>query len=506
MACTALLTAALLTVSALTFGATRVAANGTVVNGSGSTWVAIALDQWRADIALQGYTINYQSVGSSQGRTNFISYQSSTDFAASEIPFYASEMQALQQSPNPSYQYVPDVAGGTSLMYNLHAPDGSRITTLRLDATTAGRIFTGGITSWQDPAIQTLNPGLQISETRVTPVTRSDGSGTSAQFSLYLASQAPSVWNPFAAQYSCPAPCSFWPPDAGSIQAQYSSGVAGFIANDTSGSGAIGYVEAGYAFQDGFPVARLENASGNFMPEAVDPHNGPLYFSKDVATALQHATLNPDLTQNLTGVYNAPEADAYPMSSYSYLITHTTGFDPAKGFVLGTWMIYIACAGQQEATPLGYSPMPPNLVQDMFDAVHRIPGAPPTPPLDPQHCPNPTVTGGAYHPPTTVGGASRGSGSREASPAGPGAAATAAAATDTGVPAAAADSGGLGAVTGATPVPTMSSAQRQAGFLAAERAASGFATQPSLPLLVAAAIVLLVVFVPVLTWRRRRAR
>ena len=66
------------------------------------------------------------------------------------------------------------------------------------------------------------------------------------------------------------------------------------------------------------------------------------------------------------GVYNAPEANAYPLASYSYLITQTTGFDPAKGAVLGKWIIYIACAGQKEAAPLGYSPLSPNLVKDVF--------------------------------------------------------------------------------------------------------------------------------------------
>src|SRR6202011_2769950 len=87
------------------------------------------------------------------------------------------------------------------------------------------------------------------------------------------------------------------------------------------------------------------------------------------------------------------------------LITQTTGFDPAKGNVLGTWMIYIACAGQREATPLGYSPMPPNLIQDVFNAVHRIPGAPATPPIDAQHCPNPTLTSTSTAPGASGSGA-----------------------------------------------------------------------------------------------------
>ena len=502
LAAAALLTSAVLTVVAFTIGAVPAGATGPVVQGSGSTWVAIALDQWRADIAQQGYIINYQAVGSSQGRLNFIA---GLDFAASEIPFYSYELASLHRS----YQYVPDVAGGTTLMYNIHAPDGTQITSLRLDAVTAGRIFTGGITSWQDPAILALNPGIQIAETQMIGVSRSDGSGTSAQFSLYLASQAPSVWNPFAAQYGCAAPCSNWPSDAGTVQSSGSDGVANQV-RDTNG--AIGYVEAGYAFERGFPIARLHNNAGNFTPEAVDPRTGPLFFSRDVAVALTHATLNPDLTQNLVGVYNAPEPDAYPMSSYSYLITQTTGFDPAKGNVLGTWMIYIACGGQQEATPLGYSPLPPNLVSAVFAAVQRIPGAPTPPPIDAAHCPNPTITGTANQAPPGNGnagnngssfitGGSTGAGTTSTS-----AAASSAAAGPQVAAAEASGAGGLGAKVGATPVPVLSQAQRLAGFFAAEKLAGKGVSIPSPPLLIAALVVLVVVFVPTFLLSRERRR
>ncbi len=394
------------------FGPTTAVASGPTVDGAGSTWVAIALDQWRADIAHQGYTINYRSIGSSAGRTQYIT--GGVDFAASEIPFQPDELNQLTHSNPPRHwQYMPDVAGGTSLMYNLHTPTGNRITSLRLNADAAAKIFTGGITSWTDPEITGLNPGLQIKETRMIPVIRSDGSGTSAQFSLYLADQAPGVWNAFVAAQGCPAPCSLWPPFTGSINANGSDSVANFVANDALGSGSIGYVEAGYAFGRGFPVASLHNASGNYTQPS----------SQNVATALTHATLNADLTQNLVRVYRAPEATAYPMSSYSYMIlpcvvpssqvsTCSTdmpaNFDSSKGFVLGTWIIYIACAGQREAAPLGYSPLPPNLVQADFDAVSRLPGHPAIPPLDYNHCPNPTL----YHP----GGGSTGSGNTTHSP------------------------------------------------------------------------------------------
>jgi phosphate transport system substrate-binding protein len=470
-------------------GAVPAHASGPTLLGAGSTWVQIALDQWRADIARQGYSINYQGNGSSAGREFFIINK--VDFAATEIPFQPDEVSQLQ-SEHKAYQYLPDVAGGTSLMYNLHTPDGNRIRSLRLDASTAAKIFTGVITSWQDAAIAALNPGLVISETTVTPVIRSDGSGTSAQFSLYLADQEPSVWGAFVASQGCAAPCSQWPPFNGSTQQSGSDGVANFVSNDAIGTGSIGYVEAGYAFGRGFPVASLHNVSGNFAQPT----------SSNVATALKHATLNADLTQNLVGVYRAPETNAYPMSSYSYMVTQTTGFDPAKGAVLGTWLIYIACAGQREAQPLGYSPLPVNLVQAVFGAIRRIPGAPTPPPIDRVHCPNPTVTNSPGTLPAVPGAHGAGvpglpGGPAGATPSGPTAAAVSTPAAAPGSAAAGA-SGGEGGVD----VPTLSSAQRLAAFTLAEQNATRGLPQPVLPLAGAAVILVLAVFAPLLLERR----
>ena len=468
--------------------ALRAGANGPTVLGAGSTWVQIALDQWRADFAQQGYSINYQGIGSSAGRQAFIS--NSVDFGASEIPFQPGE------NPTRAFEYLPDVAGGTSLMYNLHTPSGTRITSLRINAHAAARIFTGGLTSWQDPEIQSLNAGLSIRETTVTPVVRSDGSGTSAQFSLYLATQAPSVWNPFASANGCPAPCSLWPTDPSFSAASGSDGVASVIASGTAGPGHIGYVEAGYAFGYSFPVASLMNVSGNFaQPTAVN-----------VATALQHARFNGDNTQNLSGVYVAPEANAYPMSSYSYMIAQTSGFDPAKGAVYGRWLIYIACGGQREAAPLGYSPLPPVLIQNVFDAEHRIPGAPPTPPIDRINCPNPTVANDPGTPVTSVPISSFGTGSKGGPAGGEPSTSTPDASASASASAAASASATAGASAQATSIATLGAAQRQAAFLAAEAAAQRAQPGSGLAFLIAGTCVVVAVFGPVFIGWRRRAR
>ena len=396
------LAAAALVMASIVLSTTPASAAGPTVTGAGSTWVQIALEQWRADAARFGLTINYQGVGSAAGRQFFIIDQ--TDFAATEIPFEPNEVEQLQQKGK-SYQYIPDVAGGTALMYNLKDQTGARVTNLGLSVTTAARIFTGDIQYWDDPAIRKDNAGRVFPHTVITPVVRSDGSGTSAKLADYFYHLAPTIFRPFMSKNGLGLPVQYWPNLPHSVAQRSSDGVANFVASDAVGSGSIGYVEAGYALQRSFPVAGILNKAGKFS----------LPSSTNIAQALTHATLNRDRTQNLQGVYNAPEPNSYPLASYSYMITETTGFDPAKGEVLGKWLIYIACAGQQSAAPLGYSPLPKNLIQYVFDGVRRIPGAPEPPAITASGCPNPTVTGkgfggGGFADYVTPGGGTSGTG------------------------------------------------------------------------------------------------
>lgn len=358
-------------------------AEGPTVSGAGSTWSQIAVDQWRADVARRGLLINYQGVGSSAGRQFFIIGQ--VDFAVSEIPFEPDELEKLNSSGR-SFQYLPIVAGGTSVMYNLRDPGGTPITSLRLSSDNLAGIFTGAIEKWDDPRIAKDNPGLDLPDLDVIPVIRSDGSGTSAQFSAYLKKMEPQQWSAFAKEMKIQdAPTSYWPNFPGSVAQKGSDGVANYVANDSIGLGAVTYVEAGYAIQRRRPVASIKNASGNYSQPT----------SENVATALTKARLNSDLTQDLDDVYLHPAPNAYAISSYSYMITQTKGFDEQKGRVLGEFMVYMACAGQQQADVLGYSPLPPNLVEAVFAAIRRIPGAPEPPPLS--ECGNPTIgAGGVY--------------------------------------------------------------------------------------------------------------
>src|SRR3954453_265504 len=221
-------------------------ASGPTITGAGSTWGQSALDQWRADAARQGLSINYQGVGSTAGRQFFIIDQ--VDFAASEIPFLPDEVNQLRQK-HKSYQYLPDVAGGTAIMYNLRDASGQQVKNLRLSATTIAKIFTGQITSWNDPAIKADNPGLALPSQHLQPVIRSDGSGTSAKLADYLAHEAPAIWNPFASANTVTLPVQFWPNWQGVFAVRGSDGMANYISNNSVGQGSIGYVEAGYVYE-----------------------------------------------------------------------------------------------------------------------------------------------------------------------------------------------------------------------------------------------------------------
>ncbi len=344
------------------------AAAAPVVTGAGSTFAQIAIDQWRADVAGDGIQINYSGLGSSQGRRQFIA--NTVDFASSDIPFEIDELPAVKRE----YSYLPLVAGGTALMYNLKDPAGRQITNLQLSGPTIAKIFTGEIRRWNHADILADNPGIasRLPADDLKAVVRSGGSGTSAVFTGYMAAIAPEVWRRFAVTYGIPGDfTSSFPDVPGFIKQSGSDGIANLIANPNAGRGTVGYAEYGYAKQRGLPVAYVRNQSGTFT----------LPTPRAVAIGLTRATRNPDGTQNLDQVYFNSHVETYPISSYNYMIVPTADLAEDKGDVLGRYVIYSVTAGQGKAAPLGYSPLPPNLVQQALDVVRQIPGAPTPPPL-----------------------------------------------------------------------------------------------------------------------------
>ncbi|MFE2865082.1 phosphate ABC transporter substrate-binding protein PstS [Embleya sp. NPDC059259] len=340
------------------------------INGSGSTWSAPATKQWAADVAARGLAVDYNQNGSTAGRTDFMHHL--VDFAVSEIPFQGNyvdrtgastdELAALASS-NTKFKYLPIVAGGTSFMYNLKIR-GQQVRNLQLSPRTIAGIFTNQIKVWNDKAIKDDNPALALPATPITPVVRSDGSGTSAQFTAFLTNQVNDIWRPFF-----PGGMTSEFPVKGAAKAQAGSeGVANYVAAGY-GEGAITYVETAYAIQRQFPVASVKNAGGVYTQPTSDA----------VSIGLTKARLNQDSTQILDDVYTNPDRRAYPISSYSYMIVPAAkqfGFDEAKGETLGKFIKYFLCAGQARAPELGYSPLPPKLVSFGYEAIKSIPGAP----------------------------------------------------------------------------------------------------------------------------------
>jgi phosphate ABC transporter phosphate-binding protein len=355
------------------------------ISGAGSTWSQNALDQWRRNVTQYGMQINYQGTGSSDGRNQF--RNGTVDFAVSEIPYGLTDSGVVDYPPARKYAYMPIVAGGTAFMYNLKI-NGRRVTNLRLSGLTVTRMFTGEIKMWNDPAIKADNPGLRLPARRVVPVVRSDGSGTTAQFTLWMSKLYGSQWNGYCGRAGLPTPCgltSEYPviPGSGFTAQAGSLGVSGYVAQDRS-EGAITYVEYSYALNAGFPIAKLLNKAGYY----VEPN------ASNVAVALLAAGINKDLTQKLDGVYGNPDRRTYPLSSYSYMILPTApenGFSADKGQTLSSFAYYFLCEGQQQAPLLGYSPLPINLVQAGLTQVRRIPGVNARS-IDIAKCNNPTFT------------------------------------------------------------------------------------------------------------------
>ncbi|MEO7570840.1 MAG: phosphate ABC transporter substrate-binding protein PstS, partial [Acidimicrobiales bacterium] len=344
------------------------------ISGEGSSWAAGAIDAMRVNVDQFGITVDYNPSGSTAGRKNFLN--GTVDFAASDIPFqFRPEDGSAPENPAPgSYAYMPVTAGGTSFMYNLKI-NGQRVTNLRLSGENVAKIFTGAITTWNDPALQADNPGLTLPGRKIVPVVRSDGSGSSAQFTRWMINRHGGVWNDFCRRSGRAPACgqtSFYPTVAGMIAQSGDLGVSAYVSQSFA-EGAIGYVNYSYAIGSGFPVAKVLNAAGFYTEPTPD----------NVAVSLLKAGINTDassqdyLTQQLDGVYTDPDPRNYQLSSYSYIILPTTirgQFNEAKGKTLGAFSYYAMCQAQEQSASLGYSPMPINLVQASFEQIRKIPG------------------------------------------------------------------------------------------------------------------------------------
>lgn len=447
------------------------------VNGSGSTYVGIAMRQWVAQGQSQGWSLNYQPLGSPTGMNMY--NQAQVDFAGTEAEFVS-----LGLNPSRGYQYVPDVAGATAIMYNIKESSGRQVDYLHLSRQTVARIFIGTITRWSDPAISTTNKGIRFPDLPIRVVLRGNSSGTTALFYDFIAKTLGAEFTARFTQFQCGAAdvrpvliqCTkpgFIP---STISFNDSDQIAQYVAGTTS-LGSIAFDEFGYAKVYKTPTAWIQNAAGQYV----------LPYAQNISAALESARLRPDLSQDLTAVYASASPTAYPISAYSYLVTQCATVtsrptckgsypNPGQSATLARWMSYIACDGQVTMAAQGYSPLPVNLSQEMANSVSRLTGQPAVT-LSASNCANPRFKGslgaGSVSPcdpflcGTTAGGSS-GGGAQNPTPTAPGG--SSGAGTTTNAP------GAAGAKGAATPVAGAAGASKPGAAGTAAAAAAGKST------------------------------
>jgi phosphate ABC transporter phosphate-binding protein len=362
-----------------------------LIEGTGSTWSQNAIDQWISDVQQYGIQVVYSGGGSTKGRSDFANQ--TNDFAVSEIPFQGTDENGQSDtSRGRQYAYLPIVAGGTSFTYHIEI-GGKLLRDLRLSGETVSKIFTNQITNWNDPAITADNNGRRLPSLPIIPVVRSDGSGTTAQFTTFMDKRYPNIWRPF---YGRSGLTSYFPRKGAAVAQNGSDGVMNYVAA-ASGNGTIGYVEYSYSLNKNYPVAKILNQAGYYV--------APTDFN--VAVALTQARINNDpsspnyLTQILDQVYVYNDKRTYPLSSYSYMILpigkNDARMSSGKRQSLADFAFYFLCEGQSAAGPLGYSPLPINLVQAGFAQTAKLKQADPSVNLnqrDVTKCNNPTFIAG----------------------------------------------------------------------------------------------------------------
>ena len=275
-----------------------------------------------ADVA-PDLTVTYEAVGSSSGREAFA--QKLNDFAGTDSLVKDGENLAVG-----SYVYIPSTAASIAVVFNLPSID-----ELDLDGPTLAKIFDRKVTRWNDPAIAATNDGIALPDLEITVARRSDGSGTTKNFTKFLESAAPRDWTLGSDD------TVEWAPDTEG--GQQNPGVAQIVE---STPGAIGYVDFGNASELGLSMAAIGNADGKFVAPSIDA----------TVAALNGAELADDLTYD---PLNGPGADAYPITAPTYILVRSTYEDAAKGKAVVAFVTWLITDGADTyAKDLGYAPTP----------------------------------------------------------------------------------------------------------------------------------------------------
>jgi phosphate transport system substrate-binding protein len=321
-------------------GAASTKKTDTVITGAGSTFVAPLIAQWIPALgAAHGYTLQYSAIGSGGGIASITARD--VDFGASDAPLSPDQFTACKGCIQ-----IPWALAATSVFYNI--PGSKNL--LKLDGPTLAKIYMGQITNWSDPTIAKLNPGVSFPNLAITVAHRSDGSGTTYNFTDYLSSVS-SAWKNQIGKGTAVN----WPTGVGG---KGSSGVAAVVSQTP---GAIGYADVAYALKNHLNYFRMKNRSG-------------IYAVPALRNILQAATLDtkPAADGSLS-IVNPPKAkkykNAYPISTYTYVIVPTT---TSKAKELKIFISWALTHGQQFGPKLVFQPLPLPVVKFAEKSIAKI--------------------------------------------------------------------------------------------------------------------------------------
>jgi len=317
----------------------NVVADAQAITGAGSTFVYPVLSAWASDYAAKtGTKVNYQSIGSGGGIAQVKA--GTVEFGATDQPLASDE---LAQSKLAQF---PVVIGGIVPVINLNGIEPGK---LRLTGPVLADIYQGKVKTWNDPAIATINPGVNLPNAPISVVHRSDGSGTTFNFTHYLSQVSP-AWKSGPGEGKTVA----W---ATGVGGKGNEGVAAYVKQLPN---SIGYVEYAYVLQNGMNYASLKNAAGNFVAPSAETFSNAAQ-SADWAKA-------QDFNLVMT---NAPGANAYPITASVFILMPTTPRNAAKSKAALDFFRYALEEGQGQANKLDYVPLPPELVKQIESYVSQ---------------------------------------------------------------------------------------------------------------------------------------
>jgi phosphate transport system substrate-binding protein len=317
----------------------------TTMNGAGATFPYPMYSKWFSEYQKlhSDVQINYQSIGSGGGIRQVT--EGTVDFGASDMPMTDGQLSEAQSKRNTKILNLPSVMGAVVPAYNIPGVSGE----VKFTPDALAGIFLGKITKWNDKAITSVNPGVNLPDKDIIVVHRSDGSGTTFIWTDYL-SKVSADWKSQVGSGTSVR----WPIGLGG---KGNEGVAGSIRQL---QGSIGYVELIYAAQNNIPFGSVRNAAGTFLKASLE----------GVTAAAASAPKMPaDFRVSIT---NAPGKDAYPISSFTWLLIPQQSKDAAKGKILADFLNWMVTDGQKMTAALSYAPLPEGVVQKEKEAIKQV--------------------------------------------------------------------------------------------------------------------------------------